>query len=342
MQEGADTCRLHGAEKQLAHLQADSMPKHLLQYWKPEQVDYNFEVDPLLNHTASGQLYRVSGGDVVWIVTIRPHGQLSLVGHMEVSKVTGQAEAERLTGMPLYEAAYHAIAKDGAEEPLRETDISDIAARLRFVSAKDRLTVVNGRVDGKQLQSMRELSPESALLLEEVWRGQKGKRGKSSKTDRQRGVATEEAERRAWENASDILANTELEPTEQLIKSGGGFGNPETNRKVERAAVSHVRRQYESDGWQVVSVESEKRGYDLLCSKGAKSEHVEVKGVQGAIPSFIVTANEVKQARNDTASVVYVVTSALSDAPKLHRFNGREFITGYDLSPLAYRAAPRK
>lgn len=318
------------------------MTQHFLQYWKPEQVDYNFEVDPVLNHTASGQLYRVSEGDVIWIVTIRPQGRLSLVGRMEVSRVTGQAEAERLTGMPLYEAAYHAIAKDDTVEALRETDISNIAARLRFESARDRLKVLNVRVDGKQLQSMRELTPESALLLEDVWRKQQGGRGKSAGTGTHGGVTLEEAERIAWDNAADLLANTESEPTEELIKSGGGFGNPETNKKVERAAVSHVRRQYESDGWRVASVESEKRGYDLLCTKGARSEHVEVKGVQGAIPSFIVTANEVKHARNDAAFVICVVTSALSAVPKLHRFSGSEFISGYNLAPLAFRATPKR
>ena len=318
------------------------MSKHFLQYWKPEQVDLNFEVDPVINHTASGQFYRVSEGDVIWIITIRPQGRLSLVGRLEVSKVTRQAEAERLIGMPLYKAAYHAIAKDGTVEVQSETDISGLAARLRFESAKDRLTVINGHVDGKQLQAIRELTPESALLLEETWRGRRGSRRKSSRTDTQGAVTLEEAERIAWGNASDLLDNAEPEPTEQLIKSGGGFGNPETNKKVERAAVSHVRRQYESDGWQVISVESEKRGYDLLCSKGARGEHVEVKGVQGAIPSFIVTANEVKQAHNDTAFVICVVTLALSDDPKLHRFSGREFIGGYDLAPLACRALPKR
>jgi hypothetical protein len=318
------------------------MAKHFLQYWRPEQVDYNFEIDPTLNHTASGQFHRVSEDDVIWIVTIRPQGKLSLVGRIEVSKVTRQAEAERLIGMPLYKAAYHAIAKDGTVEIQCETVISGLAARLRFASAKDRLTVVNGRVDGKQLQAIRELTPDSALLLEETWRGQKGGRIKSPRTGTQRGVSFEEAERIAWENASDLIAGAESEPTEQLIKSGGGFGNPETNKKVERAAISHVRRRYESDGWKVTSVESEKRGYDLLCSKGARSEHVEVKGVQGTIPSFIVTANEVKQARNDAAFVLCVVTSALSDVPRLHRFSGREFISRYDLAPLAYRAIPKQ
>lgn len=63
---------------------------------------------------------------------------------------------------------------------------------------------------------------------------------------------------------------------------GGGFGSVEHNRQVERAAVAEVRRQYERDGWSVVSVEAEKVGYDLKCAKETTEEHVEVKGAPPA------------------------------------------------------------
>lgn len=290
------------------------MSKHFFQYWKPKQVDLDFEVDPILRHTSSEQLYRVSKDDYIWIVTVRPKGRLSLVGRMHVGKGTGQEEATKRFGPNVYPATYHAIAKDGMEEPLREIDITDIANRLRFISTskRDRLTIKDGRVDGKQLQAMRELTTDSVSLLESTWRERKAS-------------ITEDAE-----------------SLEQLIKSGAGFGNPETNRKVERAAVSYVVKWYEARGWKVVSVESEKRGYDLICSKGTITEHVEVKGVQGIQPSFIVTTNEVRQAHNNSRFVLCIVTSAISDSPKISRVSGREFISRFVLSPLAYRATPTK
>jgi hypothetical protein len=44
------------------------------------------------------------------------------------------------------------------------------APRLRFVSRKsDRLIVVEGKVDGRQLQTMRELTEGSADLLRDAW-----------------------------------------------------------------------------------------------------------------------------------------------------------------------------
>ncbi len=290
------------------------MPKHFFQYWKPKQVDLNLEVDPTLRHTGSEQLYRVSKGDFILIVTVRPKGRLSLVGRMHVGKVTNQEEAGKRFGPNVYKASYHAIAKDGTEEPLREIDITDIATRLRFISTakRDRLTVENGRIDGKQLQAMRELTPDSALLLESTWREQK------------------------MSNADSI------ESFEQLIKSGAGFGNPETNRKIERAAVSYVTKWYEARGWKVVSVESEKRGYDLQCSKGTITEQVEVKGVQSSLPSFIITTNEVRQAHDNNQFILCIVTSALSDTPKLYRLRGEDFISEFALAPLAYRAIPNK
>ncbi|MDQ1612162.1 MAG: hypothetical protein QOG00_2093 [Pyrinomonadaceae bacterium] len=132
------------------------------------------------------------------------------------------------------------------------------------------------------------------------------------------------------------------EKIEQLINSGAGFGNPETNKKVERAAVSYVTRWYEEQNWKVISVESEKRGYDLFCSKNSVEEHVEVKGVQGGLPSFIVTTNEKRQAQNNSNFVICIVTSALSPSPNMYRFRGEEFINSYDLSALAYRASPKR
>jgi len=121
-------------------------------------------------------------------------------------------------------------------------------------------------------------------------------------------------------------------------KFGGGFGNPETNRKVEQAAIAYVTDYYKKNGWSVKSIESEKRGFDLLCTKGEAQEHVEVKGVQGDFVSFIITNGEVKQVQTDKHFVLCVVTSALT-APKLHKFTAEEFQEKFVLEVVSYRAS---
>jgi|GEM_PF-3986221 hypothetical protein len=124
----------------------------------------------------------------------------------------------------------------------------------------------------------------------------------------------------------------------QIRNVGGGYRNHEDNRKVEKAAIKFVIRHYKQQGWNVQSVEFEKRGYDLLCTKGTREEHVEVKGIKGTELSFIVTSREVEQAHIDPHSVFCVVTSALSKRPKLSRFTGKEFINSFKLNPLAFKA----
>lgn len=140
--------------------------KHFLAYWKPDTADANLARRRLLNHSAGEQFGRVSRGDTVWIVTVRK-GRLVLLGRIVVDRVTDQATAERiLDDRDLWEATHHLIAQRGTEVELTETPIDDPAA-LRFESSsgRDRLTVVRGRVDAKQLQTMRICTDECAEML---------------------------------------------------------------------------------------------------------------------------------------------------------------------------------
>lgn len=136
--------------------------------------------------------------------------------------------------------------------------------------------------------------------------------------------------------SSKIIRDVSID--EQVQKVGGGFGNPETNRKVEQAAVSFVKSHYEQNHWSVESVESEKCGYDLLCTKNSIQEHVEVKGIQGDFVSFIITNGEVRQSQSNENFVLCAVTSALSN-PTLHRFSASEFREKFALEPISYRAS---
>ncbi len=94
------------------------------------------------------------------------------------------------------------------------------------------------------------------------------------------------------------LRNTSLvaeqNATETNAHETGGlpFGTAEMNKLVEIAAVKAVTAAYESDGWEVVSHENRRSGYDLYCAKSQAVHHVEVKGARGRDCSFIITANE--------------------------------------------------
>ncbi len=259
-----------------------------------------------MNHTAGEQVRKVRTDDIIWIVTVFPQGELTVIGRLEVGECTNrQGAMERLGTDDLWEAKHHVIAKPGTEEPMCKVSLADIAEDLRFESYRDRLNVVNGLVNGGQLQAMRLLTPASIALVEAAWYGDD------------------------TQNISEV---------EKQISVGAGFSNAEMNRKVMEAAVSFVSEWYEERGWGIQSVEAERCCYDLLCMKGSAEEHVEVKGVKGTVLSFIITAGEVRQARTNPRFILCAVTSALSDTPQMFRYTGQAFIQNFKLKELAYRA----
>jgi hypothetical protein len=269
--------------------------------------------EDVLNHSGSGQFekMKVQQGDVVWVITVRPGGEVVLAGRMQVGERIDYPEAVRRFGNNVWEAKHHIVAESGTEEEFREVSLKDIALQLRFQSSsnKDRLTILNGRVSAQQLQAMRRLDPASIPLLETKWYG--------------------------------VSVPSVHEIEQQISMFGAGYGNPETNRKVERAAVEFVMKWYKIRGWKVQSVEAKKCGYDLLCTKQGSEEHVEVKGVQGTGRSFIITAGEVRRAHTDQQFVICVVTSALSNTQQMSRYSGEEFTEKFELDEIAFRARPR-
>jgi len=78
-----------------------------------------------------------------------------------------------------------------------------------------------------------------------------------------------------------------------------GFGTPEQNKLVERAAVRYVMRHYESKGWSAHDVSSKNHGYDLKCENYRQEHHVEVKGARGEGQRFALNARELKTWTND-------------------------------------------
>jgi hypothetical protein len=126
-------------------------------------------------------------------------------------------------------------------------------------------------------------------------------------------------------------------------RNGAGFGDPLTNRRVERSAITAIKQQYQSEGWKVESKETECLGYDLCCTRGSTIRHIEAKGVRGPICSFIITTNEKRMAEIDRHFMLVAVTNALeSKKRKLVTFTGRELLVEFDFSPISFIARQRR
>lgn len=135
--------------------------------------------------------------------------------------------------------------------------------------------------------------------------------------------------------ASSELTLIETTASETI---GGGFGTSAQNQEVEKAAVTYVTKWYRSQGWTVTSVESEKRGYDLLCERASSELHVEVKGMNGNGEQFILTAREFETGFQDGKFILALVTSALSEKPNLQQWRAKEFREVFTFSPIQYWA----
>jgi uncharacterized protein DUF3883 len=282
-----------------------------LSYWKPRTVKQMLKVSQLtgdedLTHSASNQYGKLRPDDSVWISTAWKGGYLILLGRIVVGEIVAQEQAERIFGTKdLWSAFYHIVAKRGTVVPIRLVDISDFAKDIRFVGKRDRLSVVDGRVNAQQLQTLRELTVESSTLLERRW-----------------------------------LQDLGLDPLARPSPKGTGFGDAETNWRVESAAIQAVRRYYESAGWSVTSVESQRIGYDLRCTRNRMVQCVEVKGTRSSIPSFILTEGERLASSEQRDWLLCVVTGALGPSPKLVWATGAQMKSAFDLQPLVYRAVP--
>lgn len=139
--------------------------RNFLNYWKN---GLNTGVQKL-NHSASAQYSRVEVGDVLWIVTLRNY-RLTLLGPLLIHEIAGLREAQRKLGRKdLYPARLHALAALGSAERRRDIDIHDLSADLRFESERDHLVLHHGRIDGKQIQTLRQLTEDSTHLLAQRW-----------------------------------------------------------------------------------------------------------------------------------------------------------------------------
>ncbi len=129
-------------------------------------------------------------------------------------------------------------------------------------------------------------------------------------------------------NSDEIVAR-------QII--GAGFGTPEENRKVEKAAIRVATSHLAEDDWLVKSVESKKIGYDLHCIKNGSTLRVEVKGIRGNVPKFVLTVGEYKRALTDPLYALCIVTSALRK-PHVFLIQQHNLLDHLHIAPLTFKA----
>ena len=125
-------------------------------------------------------------------------------------------------------------------------------------------------------------------------------------------------------------------------KSGGGFGSYEQNLQTERAAIRATTIWLRRHNWTVRSVERENLGYDLEALRNGEVAHVEVKGVKGSGLAFPITQNEVRQADEDPAHWLCVVTDALHAKKRALNWWTGDQLRRFDLRPVGYVASPAR
>jgi|CZKD01.1.fsa_nt_gi hypothetical protein len=140
--------------------------RHFLQYWRTYSPEIGFGKP--LTFAASAHFVRLQPDDVLWIVALKER-RPTLLGRLEVATIENRENAVKQIGEDTYEAPLYALAKKETVHDLMEVDIQQLAARLRFNSVKDRLNLPDPDcTNGQQLQTMRELTPETASLLQTV------------------------------------------------------------------------------------------------------------------------------------------------------------------------------
>jgi hypothetical protein len=141
-------------------------------YWKTE---VNPEGKPL--RSSGSNMFskrRVSTGDAVYIVSIRD-GMLLVGGRMIVGEIVPRAEAVRRNSDDgLYDFAEWIVAQRGSGTRLdlhRELDPA-LTRKLHVLApgsvAKGLRFITETRLDGQTTRGIRQLTPESAILLDRV------------------------------------------------------------------------------------------------------------------------------------------------------------------------------
>jgi predicted RNA-binding protein with PUA-like domain len=88
--------------------------------------------------------------------------------------------------------------------------------------------------------------------------------------------------------------------------------DPVTRAVVEEAAVEYVIEALSADGWTVDDVQPDRVGWDLTARRGDTMRCIEVKGRGTGQRAALLTANEVRAARDQPGRELALVSNALA------------------------------
>ncbi len=143
-----------------------------LLYWRPSTVE-STPVDREQWWAGSSQFAedRVRSGDLIWAVTSFAAEDLCLVARIPVERVVhSRAAAVAIVGEDAWRDASHfAIGTKKSSRPKQDINLSKIARRLAFDTKDAKSRRLPKGFDGKNLQAMRRLTPESSAVLQQAW-----------------------------------------------------------------------------------------------------------------------------------------------------------------------------
>lgn len=119
----------------------------------------------------------------------------------------------------------------------------------------------------------------------------------------------------AWREPPEVLdaidVISELAGRPPVRRPGGRRQSAPERKAIELRAVAMAISYFEARGWAVEDVGSG-ASYDLRCTKGERSLHVEVKGTTSRGKKVLMTRNEVHHARGTDAELALYVLSGVA------------------------------
>lgn len=151
-------------------------------------------------------------------------------------------------------------------------------------------------------------------------------------------ISTRDAKALLLAARGQVEAADEAEAGAAEPSQGGGFGTPEQNRKVERAAMKAVVRALEDRRWRVRDCSKENAGYDLVATRGGQTRKIEVKGLSGRGRQIIITAKEWRVCHEDKQFELAMVQDALQGHPLITYYEAHKVRSQFIVEALSYRA----